>query len=122
MKRYILLTLLLMAGTLMTRAADKDTDQVFDAKLLKVQTLSSYSGKALKASVDPRFVIHLRLEEDVVGLGKKGETVAVAIHSPARDLAVDTNEAIGTKLRLHLSFSAETKSYFLGRRPDAEIK
>ena len=114
--------LLLMASPLMARAEEKDTDQVFDAKLLKVQMLSAYSGKALKTSVDPRYVIHLKLEADVVGLGKKGETVAVAIHSPARDLAVDPNEAIGTKLRLHLSYSAETKSYFLGRSPDAETK
>lgn len=84
--------------------------------------LSAYSGKALNTSVDPRFVIHLKLEDDVVGLGKKGETVAVAIHSPARDLAEDPNEAIGTKLRLHLSYSAKTKSYFLGRSPDAGTK
>jgi len=95
---------------------DEYPSQVFDAKLISVQMLSQFRGKVKVVTADPRFVMTLELLHDVEEFGKKGETVNVAIHSPARDLHLsDYETSFGKLFRFRLSQSPESKTLSLQR-------
>ena len=91
-------------------------EQIFVGEILRVQILSKYSGTAKLAAVDPRFVVELRLTSDVGGLGKQEDSIAFAIHSPARDLLLsDYSSTTGKTIRLRVSRRNGAKRYFLRR-------
>ncbi len=96
--------------------AEESKSQVFDAKLIIVQMLSQFRGQVKVAAVDPRFVVTLELQQNVEELGKKGETVNVAIHSPARDLHLsDYQTSFGKLFRFRFSHSPESRTSSLQR-------
>ena len=88
----------------------------FRAELVSIDSILRFEGKALVVSFNPKFVARFKLLEDVAHLGKKDETIAFAIHSPARDLAVDYSKLdsfIGKERHLKLTRRSDGKSNFL---------
>ena len=81
--RYIPMILVALMALLQGAIAEEFMSKEFNAKIISVELLSSFRGTAKVVAYDPRFVATLELEEDVEELGKKGERVNVAIHSPA---------------------------------------
>ncbi len=65
--------------------------------------LSKFKGTVKFSAVDPRFVVEFKLVKDTEGVGLKGEVIAFAIHSPARDLLLsDYSSSAGHRIRLKL--------------------
>lgn len=95
--------------------------KVFDAEIVKVQLLSKYSGTALLAAIDPRYVVEVRLQNDVIGIGTKGEVIAFAIHSPTRDLRMKTISATGGQhCRLGVIWKPKFKRFSIRREREAK--
>ena len=102
--RYIVGFAVLIASVIPASADPNPKGQVFDAEIIRIRMLSRFTGTVKLAAIDTRFVAEMRLKDDVKGLGKKGATVAFAIHSPARDLWIsDYSSAAGKLVRLRVS-------------------
>lgn len=114
----LLLTVLMVLGITPAFADEKGETKTwtFEAEIVRVQLLSRFSGSAKLAAIDPRFIAEVRLRENVEGFGKKGTTIALAIHSPSRDLHLeDYAKAAGEIVRLKLSKDEGAKRFSLRR-------
>jgi hypothetical protein len=81
----------------------------FDAKITEIKISRRYDSETIVTGVDPRFVVRMILQDDVAGIGKSGDTINFAIHSPARDLRItNTEQAIGKSIRLSLVQASAT--------------
>lgn len=91
-------------------------DVQFRAKIDGIEIARQFDKTTIVTGVDPRFVVRLTLEQDAEGIGKRGESVSFAIHSPVRDLRIaDQRAAIGTQILLKLGLSKEGGVKYLSR-------
>jgi hypothetical protein len=108
----------MLAVSLVPAAAQEQAVE-FDAKITEIKISRSYDSKTIVTGVDPRFVVRVVLQEDATGVGKAGDTINFAIHSPARDLRItDIEKATGQPIRL--SLLQASKSLKLLRRAETK--
>jgi len=94
----------------------KAKDVQFRAKIDEIKITRKFDKTTIVTGVNPRFVVRLTLEQDAEGIGKRGEAVSFAIHSPSRDLRIkDQRAAVGTQMLLRLSHSKESGLEYLRR-------
>ncbi|GAA5121132.1 hypothetical protein GCM10023212_15830 [Luteolibacter yonseiensis] len=83
-------------------------DVRFSARIDEILITRQFDKKVIVTGIDPRHLLRVTLEQDVEGVGKRGESVSFAIHSPARDLGIsDPQAAVGNRMLLTLGTSNE---------------
>lgn len=94
------------------RAAEVTT-LVFRATVQDVVLMSQYSGTVIPVHHDPRFVVSLKIveAEQSVGDKKKGEVLAVAIHSPIRLFDAENPQGQEFRFTIERHFEAGRTSY-----------
>ncbi|MBK1883450.1 hypothetical protein JIN85_13570 [Luteolibacter pohnpeiensis] len=91
----------------------------FNAKITEIKNARRYDSTTIVTGVDPRFLVRVILLEDAPGVGKAGDAINFAIHSPARELLItDIEEATSKPIRLNLV--QPSKSLKLLRRAETK--
>ena len=93
------------------------------ARIDEIETSRRFDKTTIVTGADPRFVVSLTLEQDMEGIGKRGDAVRFAIHSPVRDLRIsDQRAAVGTQVLLLLSVAKESGFKQLSRAEPSKAR
>ena len=97
-------------------ARERGADAVrteFKARIESISPLTTYSGKVVPVSVDPRFAMTVVLLEPVPEWTcKTGEVVTLAIHSPSHLFGADEFLNQPYQIRLHGKRAESRGAYF----------
>ncbi len=105
MIRSFLIAAVIGSGSLCSATGEDAAAQIFDATIHSIKSIREHRGTAVKTNSIPFFVATLELDRAVDGLGKKGEKVDVAIHSPARDFRMADYKSYKYPLKWRFSLS-----------------